>query len=222
MRAKLKALLLFALSVFCAVGLTGCDLLSSIDADEYAKNTLDAVYRGETAQYLQTNENALLEDVAKAHADNVQAELDYFVTDYLGLAVCSAENEQRLEELYEKIYRSAKYEVAEAVKAESGYTIEVTVYPIDLFEQAYDEMASFSEYFFSAKNLAALGEITDEAKEDTFLSGILDILLPRTDAIGYNDPETITLAVVKDENGLYTIDRETLGQFDKLLISYDY
>ncbi len=45
------------------------------------------------------------------------------------------------------IYQAAKYDVSESYKENGDYYVDVTIYPLDILSQSYDEILSYIEAF---------------------------------------------------------------------------
>ena len=99
--------------------------------------------------------------------------------------------------------------------------MQLTVYPIDIFQKVNDED---SEAFLAdMQGRAAAGEfvnMTDDEYEVVWAQAIIDMVSARIDSIGYLDPQTISVQVVKGEDNVYVIDDSDFNRIDSLIISY--
>ena len=70
---------------------------------------------------------------------------------------------------------------------------------------------------------AAAGEfvnMTDDEYEVVWAQAIIDMVSARIDSIGYLDPQTISVQVVKGEDNVYVIDDSDFNRIDSLIIAY--
>ena len=99
--------------------------------------------------------------------------------------------------------------------------MQLTVYPIDIFQKVNDED---SEAFLAdMQERADAGEfvnMTDDEYEVVWAQAIIDMVSARIDSIGYLDPQTISVQVVKDEDNVYVIDDSDFNRIDSLIIAY--
>lgn len=99
--------------------------------------------------------------------------------------------------------------------------MQLTVYPIDIFQKVNDED---SEAFLAdMQKRAEAGEfvnMTDDEYEVVWAQAIIDMVSARIDSIGYLDPQTISVQVVKGEDNVYVIDDSDFNRIDSLIISY--
>ena len=99
--------------------------------------------------------------------------------------------------------------------------MQLTVYPIDIFQKVNDED---SEAFLAdMQKRAEAGEfvnMTDDEYEVVWAQAIIDMVSARIGSIGYLDPQTISVQVVKGEDNVYVIDDSDFNRIDSLIISY--
>jgi hypothetical protein len=223
MKLRTKILTLATALITLAAALSGCGLLTQFDASSYVAGIIDATYKGNSEKYLETVADATEEEVQEFYMQNVEAEVAFFAENYLGLTHVSEENQATLIDFYKKVYQNAKYDVKEAVKSEDGYSVEVVVYPINLFEKCYDQMVSFNDSFFGEDNTSNLENLTEEEIQDQFLAGILEICLPYADNIEYDESRSVGVLIKKDpEDDLYYMNDDDMRRIDELVINYNF
>ena len=220
-RGMKKVLALVLGAVMCLGVLTGC---SKFEADALVKGNLDLIYLNTyTAEYLESV-SLTPEEADAQYEDGIAVEVDYFTTYFeINMEYCSADIEQQIVELYHKIYDCSKYEVGEVSKSGDTFLVQLTVYPIDIMEKVYNE--DLEGFLAGWSDAVATGEINpddDAAFETAWAQGVIDMVSARVDSIGYLDGTTISVQVVKDENGYFTIDSNDFARIDSLIISYPY
>ena len=224
----------FLLLAMCAVLLCGCgksnEAESSIgfpqlkkvhggfDAQAYIQGGLDVLYRGEVSEeYL-----ALITDsrgeCLEAYEDNVVSEAENFCsTFYVGE---NKEPDAALVELYRDIFAKSRYEVAEAEKTAEGYTVAVTVYPLDIFRESYEALDKFDREFTQRFADGEFAEVAGDAIEREYLAGMLELLSARVDTAGYLEPVTVTVHLDKGRNGTYTVNPDDIALIHNNILPY--
>ena len=99
--------------------------------------------------------------------------------------------------------------------------MQLTVYPIDIFQKVNDEDAE--AFLADIQERADAGEfvnMTDDEYEVVWAQAIIDMVSARVDSIGYLDPQTISVQVVKGEDNVYVIDDSDFNRIDSLIIAY--
>ena len=62
--------------------------------------------------------------------------------------------------------------------------------------------------------------MTEEELETAWAEGVIGLFKARLDSIDYLEPETISVQIVKDESGVYTISSDDYEKIDSLIIQY--
>lgn len=211
-----------SLALVCIFGLLfgGCSLFGSVseaDIQLLVQGNLDVIYLNQpSAAYLKLVGST--EDEARQdYEDGVWTEVDSAATFFdVALEYCDESVSQRWFDLLCNIYDSAKYQVAQPVKTDDGYTVEVTVEPIDIFKKVIEEdLADAREERWDNQEFS-----TQEELEAAWADLILDLLEARLDSIGYLDAETVTVRVEKDEDSYYTMNSDDFYKVDWYIIYY--
>lgn len=222
MMKKVLALLLGAM--LCLSVLAGCG--SSFDAGNLVQGNLDLIYLNKyTNSYLESV------DMTKDEADNeyesgIAVEVDYFIDYfYLDMDYCDASVEDQIAELYREIYDHSKYEVGEVTKSGDNYLVSLTIYPIDVISKVVEEdWETFcTEWTDEMTEKVNNGEVDAEdsvAIENSWAQGVIALVKSRLDSVGYLNPQTISVQVVSNENGIYSIDSGDFSRIDGLIIAY--
>lgn len=215
-----KALALLLGAMLCLGVLAGCG--SSFSADGLVKGNLDLIYLNQyTDEYLKSVD--LTADEADAEYEaGIAVEVEYFASYFeLVLESCDETIEPQLTEMYHQIYDHSKYEIGGVSKNGDTYLVEVTIYPIDIMQKVLDEDVEGFLADWTARMEAGEIDANDEsALETAWAQGIIDMVTARIATIGYLEPETISVQVVKDADGVYAIADSDFSRIDGLIISY--
>lgn len=207
------------LAVLTLASLFGCESVQ-YDAKGHVQGDLDAQYKKIfSKEYLELLTNTE-EELEAIYEEGITYEAEYLAYYFdMNLAKCSDEIKARLENVCRKMYGEAKYEVGDAVKSNDMYVVSVTVYPIDLIDHIANEHwdAFEKEWTDAYKELA---ELTEDEIEERWADKIVTILEDNVDSIGYLEPETVSVQVVKDDDGLYIISDNDFSRLNTLMIKY--
>ena len=210
---KIKVIAIVLAAVLCMGLLSGC---GSFSATELVKNNLDLIYLN---QY--TDDYLTRVGLDKEQA-GLEVEAEYFANTFdIDLDICGDEIRQQIIDLYRQIYTHSKYEVGSQNRNGDTYLVQLTVYPIDIFQKVNDEDAE--AFLADMQERVDAGEfvnMTDDEYEVVWAQAIIDMVSARIDSIGYLDPQTISVQVVKGEDNVYSIDDSDFNRIDSLIISY--
>lgn len=219
MRATVKKWLTIAVcAALAAALLAGCGL-ASFDPKAHLQGNLDAQYLNKYSdEYLNSVVNTK-EELEKAYDDGLDVEADYFI-EYFGIVIdkCTDSVKTEIKDMYKEIYSHAKYEVGDASKSGDTYLVSLTVYPIDIVQKVVNEdWDAFAEAWQADDTLY---DMTEEEFETAWAEGVIGLFKARLDSIDYLEPETISVQIVKDESGIYTISSNDFQRIDSLIIQY--
>lgn len=216
---KIKIIAIVLAAVLCMGLLSGC---GSFSAADLVKNNLDLVYLNQyTDDYLE-KVGLDKEQAQQQYEDGLDVEVEYFANYFtIELDVCGDEVRQQIADLYRQIYNRSKYEVGEESRSGDTYLVQLTVYPIDIFQKVVDEDSeAFQADMQTRADSGEFDNMTDDEYEVVWAQAIIDLVAARIDSIGYLDPQTISVQVVKDENNVYSIDDSDFNRIDSLIIAY--
>lgn len=216
---KIKVIAIVLAAVLCMGLLSGC---GSFSATELVKNNLDLIYLNQYTDDYLARVGLDKEQADQEYEDGLEVESEYFANTFdIDLDICGDEIRQQIIDLYRQIYTHSKYEVGSQSSNGDTYLVQLTVYPIDIFQKVNDED---SEAFLAdMQERADAGEfvnMTDDEYEVVWAQAIIDMVSARIDSIGYLDPQTISVQVVKGEDNVYVIDDSDFNRIDSLIISY--
>lgn len=200
MKKILSMILFFNLVII----MSGCGT-AAFNASGYVKACLDAAYHEEYNAYVEfvgcTIEEAQsdMNEQAQVAVDIELSSLDIIVTD--------AYKEEYLT-LLKEIEHLTKYEVGQAEKTEDGYSVPVTIYPLDIYEEF---LAGIDEIYQKA---ADAGELSDE----TIFPIMIEFLKECINNVQYKDVTEITIEITEDSEGIWQIPEDEMYAIDDLLL----
>ena len=110
------------------------------------------------------------------------------------------------------------------IRDSDPYLVSVTVYPIDIIQKFLEEdsealMAAWEE----RAGTGEFAEMSDAEFEEAWARMIMDALKARVDNIGYLEPQTISVQVIKErgeEGEYYIISDSDFQRIDEIMIAY--
>lgn len=211
---------LFRLSMLCLICLfsfTGCAKKKSTAYQEYVQNLLDVNYKGIYEGYVKDN-GGNETDAISMHQDCISNLSSQIITHYNLNTNQSVEINETFTSVAEDIYFTANYSVSESYKENDSYYVDVTVYPINILNQSYDEILSYIEGFNEDVSSGIYNNYTKEEYDKVFASGIANILSSYTDEPEYLDAVVIK-ALIEDDGEYYSISSESLAEIDSVIIA---
>ena len=177
---------------------------------QYVKSLIAMNYLGATSDYIAAT-GATATDANSIYEGNISY-LTNNILSYYNLQIDNAPEVRDLyEELAKKVYSKINYTVSPAYKYGSVYLVDVTISPIDLFNQAAPRVKSYIESF---NNDVAAGKYNDyelSAYESEFATGLSAILSEECDSMTYAEPITLTVEIVEEDDTFYLRDRDFLN-----------
>lgn len=212
-----------SLAAVCILSLVlgGCSLFGSplLDAQLLVQGNLDVVYLNQPSEdYLQLV-SSTEEEARQDYEDGIWVEVDaaasYF---YIDLELCDESISQRLYDLLCSIYTYSSYQVGEAAETETGYVVDVTVNPMDIFQKMLEE--DYDDAYEEIWAQQDFTSATEEEYETAWAEFILELLEARLDNIGYLEAVTVSVHVEQNDEGYYAIADEDFSQVDWYILSY--
>lgn len=194
---------------------SGC---ARFDAAAYIQAVLDVSYKNQTESYIELTESSE-EDAEAIFQNNLDATMEEFKTMQLPEKL-----ENNYKTLFENIIKQVKYTVGEAVENEEGnYKVTVTVEPVTLFDDTYEEFQTRAQkYATDITNAVMNGEEipSDEEMQNSVYQIYYEVLKEGVDAgIKYGKPEDLVMHVNKNGKDTYEIPAEDICNLDERLIS---
>lgn len=197
--------------------LVGCN--TDFDAKGYVQGVLDKTYKADYDLYRKMVD-ATEEECEQDYKDGMSAEVDFFLQYYVGGNV-SDDVHNEIAQMYEKIYKKAKYVVEKPTLTEANtYEISIHVSPINVFILAEDKIDSLLEDMQSDENYNIYGKMDEIEFCDTLSRGIIAIINEELPNLSYEDVKTIDTVIKQDADGLFTLNHDDFIKIDSYIIAY--
>lgn len=219
MSIKRKHLVLLAISILCIFSLCGCEDKNEKRYQNYVKGLISINYLGATDEYIQAT-GANLDDANALYQNNLNMLANNILSYYNLTIVDSPELMTSFADLAKNIYSRVNYKVSKAYKIGKDYYIDVTVYPINLFNQTTDEVNAYIEQFNARVANGDYNDYTLSQYETEFSNGLIGILNNGCLNMTYAEPQTVRVAIVVDQNTYYISDHDFLN-IDNAMICTD-
>lgn len=217
---RYSKLMIFGLTATLAMtSITGCMHRKKTTYQTYMQNILDVNYKGDFNGYVDDNEGSK-DDAQTMYNDTIDYLSDQLINHY---SLANADSDQVKEifnETAKTIYSRSKYEVSQAYKNGDDYYVDVTVYPMDILNQAFDDVFAYIED--SNKKIAA-GDFNNTVKEDyetQFAQGVADILQDKSSSMEYRSPVVVSVKIT-DDGDYYCADSSGLSQIDASMLAIE-
>lgn len=214
-----RLMLLGLTTTFTLASLTGCLHRKKTTYQTYMQNILDVNYKGSFDGYVDDNDGS--KDDAQAMYDDTIDYLSVQLINHYSLANADSDEVKNIfNDTAKTIYSQAKYEVSQAYKNGDDYYVDVTVYPMDILNQVFDDVFAYIED--SNKKIAA-GDYNNTGKEDyeaQFAQGVADIIQEKTSNMEYRSPVVISVKITDDGN-YYCADPSGLSQVDASMLAIE-
>ncbi|MGI5894197.1 MAG: hypothetical protein ACOX6P_06335 [Candidatus Merdivicinus sp.] len=225
-----KKIMAFCASAIILMGvLSGCNPISLIlsqgfDASKYVKGILDSTYLGEYTDYMETT-NATEEEAAAGYESGLEVEAEVFANyfgfwDYFTSEEMDSQLRTDIINFYREVYSHSSYQVKEASKTDSGYTVEVTIQPINIFSDAAEELNAYLDEVQTGLDAGLFDEVSDADFYREYAAGILDICKKYAENPTFAEDITLAILVTKDSDGLYGISDTDFQNLDTEIIAY--
>lgn len=222
MKKKLVLLLVLVMTVSMLGACSSYSDRNAMDYGAYVQSLLDLDYKGITDKYLE------LVDDTKENAESFYGTtMQYWMYQLADLYQVYVDGDEGLYNdmlaLTESIFAKVKYEVADAVKTDDYYTVEVTLYPMLFTEMTRDEVQAYQDQF---NTQAANGEFGDYGNNDAdtlrgeieYGNQVISILEKYVSQIEYDKAVSKIVKITKDEDGLYGISDEDYADLEGYLL----
>ena len=215
-----------------ALGLMACIMLfslagcsSSFDASKHVKGNLDAIYLGIFDEEYVDSIVDTLEECQASYEEGLSYEAQFFMQySDMDETLLSDETKQEIVDLYRDIYSHSKYDVGDATESNGTYLVSVTIHPMDIIQKFLEEDNEALMTTWEERGAAGeFEEMSDAEFEEAWARLIIDAVKARLDNIGYLDPETISVQVVKEEGDdgeYYIISDSDFQRIDEVMIAY--
>ena len=201
----------------CLLSLTGCGQKKKTAYQNYVKNLLDVNYKGDYSNYVKENKGNETDALAM-YQECLSNLSNQLITHYNLNTNQSVDVNETFADVAASIYQAAKYDVSESYKENGDYYVDVTIYPLDILNQSYDEILSYIEAFNKDVADGVYNDVTKEVYNEKFASGIASILSANAENPEYKDAVVIK-ALITDDGEYYSISADSLKEIDKAIIA---
>lgn len=210
-----KKMLALMLALVTTLSLSGCSLFAQFDAAGYTQAVLDAATKAEFDKYIELT-NSSTED-AQAEYDEV---LESFLAEFEAVSI-SDELLANYKQLFVDLLAKTKYTVGEAEKDGKNFLVPLTIEPLIIYEgfnaEVEEATAAFQEEVMAEYNESGEMPSEDEIYERSFQL-IYDIMSARLASATYGEPQTITVTVSQNSDGLWGISDSDYKNMVSLLV----
>lgn len=217
---RFSKLIILGLAVMTvAASLSGCAHRKKTAYQTYMQNVLDVNYKGDFDGFTGDNDGSK-EDAAAMYSDATTYLAHQLMNHYSLSNAASEDVEVIFEEVARTIYSKSKYEVSQAYKSGDEYMVDVTVYPMNILNQSFDEIFSYIDEYNKKVSDGAYEDTSKEDYEKEFAQGIADILKSNADGMEYLNPVVVSVAIV-DDGEYYTADSSGLSEVDASMLAIE-
>ena len=208
MKHHSKLVILGLAATLVMTSLTGCLHRKKTTYQTYMQNILDVNYKGSFDGYVKDNDGSIdyLAGQLINHYSLNNAETD--------------EVDAIFDETAKVIYSKAKYEVSRAYKSGSDYYVDVTVYPMDILNQAFDDVFAYIDDYNKKISAGDFNNTTKEDYEKEFAQGVSDILQNKAADMDYRSPVVVSVKMT-DDGDYYCADPAGLSQVDASMLAIE-
>lgn len=206
-RKKTRRFLALTLSIIFTFSLAGCGKKDTKQYQTYVKSLIAINYLGATKDYINAT-GASEEDANALYDANVDMLARNLLT-YYGINISDVPDlKQDYLDLARSIYSKVNYSVSKSYKEGSAYYVDVTIYPIDLFNQTADEITSYIEQFDAAVRNGDYNDTSLIDYETSFSNGMVRILNEGCLSMTYAEPVVVTVKIIEDGDIYYISDSD--------------
>lgn len=219
MRVFRRSIVLCLVFLFALCSLCGCGGKKKTVYQLYVQNLLDVNYKGIYSNYIKEN-GGQEADAENMHRDCINQLAEQLISHYSINNTQALKLKERFLEIAELIYSQTKYTVSESYHEGRDYFVDVTIYPINVLDQSYDDIIAYIEQFNADVDAGVYNNHTMEQYEETFAMGLADILEENANNMEYQDPVTIKVTII-DDGKYYSISSEDLISIDSQMIAVE-
>ena len=205
---KKKFSLIITMAACFSMLLGGCGKKLTVeDAPAYVQSALDACYKGEFEVYMDFT-NSTEEEAKELYESGLDANMEASGINDINV---SQDLKDQYRQLFAGLLGISKYTVGEAKEDGEGFTVEVSVEPFIMFDTLQDDL-------IAALSNSGLSEDATEDEINAFVyQQMYDLMSAKLNDPTYGDPQTVTVHIQPDEDGIQTINEDDLVQIDTVL-----
>lgn len=219
MNKKMKFSAFTLILVIIVSLLAGCAHKKKTAYQTYIQNLLDVNYKGDFDNYIKES-GGKETDAVSMHGECIAYLANQLISHYSLDNAKSVTINDTYQKLAEEIYSHAKYEVSESYREGSDYYVDIKIYPINILNQAYNDVFNYIDTFNKNVSSGTYNNYTKEDYEEVFAQGIADILKSKAGNIEYAEPVTVSVKMI-DDGEYYYIDKDDLAKLDAAMLSLE-
>lgn len=219
MKHHSKLVILGLAATLVMTSLTGCLHRKKTAYQTYMQNVLDVNYKGSFDGYVKDNDGSE-EDASAIYSDSIDYLAGQLINHYSLNNAETDEVDAIFDETAKVIYSKAKYEVSRAYKSGSDYYVDVTVYPMDILNQAFDDVFAYIDDYNKKISAGDFNNTTKEDYEKEFAQGVSDILQNKAADMDYRSPVVVSVKIT-DDGDYYCADPAGLSQVDASMLAIE-
>lgn len=211
MKTILKRNVSLVMAVLMSLALlAGCGMKPE-DAKAYVQSTLDAGYKASFDEYVKITDSTK-EEAQKLFDNNIDT-----VTNSLGFSALGAteETNDKYRELLKEIFSKAKYTVGDAKETDDGFEVEVKAEPMQIFSGIEEELVAKLQEEVTKSG----GDIKEDEINQLAIDMMYDLLTEKIASVEYGEPQSVTVHVTKNSDGVWNITESDLQAVDAALFS---
>ena len=213
---KKSKLILVFLAVMCIFAFSACG--AAFDPVAYVQGNFDAVFHGNiTEEFIDTLDDVDSVEEYREEYDELLETTSNGILTGMGLSDATEILKDDTRAMFRNVMGATKYEVSsECVEYEDGsYDVEVTVYPL----LTYMDVCSDAD---GSVNAAAEARVTGDMTYEQIMTVVVEEMIAEINTElanpTYGDPQTFTVHVYQDEDGLYTVDENDIAEITAALL----
>ena len=208
------------ISILLVTLLNGCSTISLLtqgefDASGYVQGIMDASYKGEFEKYIKLTQDT--EENAKTAYEAVMETKAEGLANYTAVTL-NDEMKAKFIEFSKQIYQKAKYEVSDAKKTDKGFTVDIIISPMLILQSISNEGKNYVADFNEKNANGDFAELSDDEFAEEYGKGIIQVFENSIPTIQYDEPVTITVNVILQEDKVYTMKAEEFTKIDSVIL----
>ncbi len=229
---NMKKFIAIALALCTLLSFVSCGLLTGFDAKGLVQGNLDSIFLNKHSSEYLKRVDLTEEDAQKEYRQGLEIEAQYFAS-YWGIVEedfgevyedLDEALKNDIVELLDDIYSHTKYELGDVTSSSDRYTVEVTVYPIDIYEKAIDAIENYMPYNawldkYENVDTAGLSASEYAAYTTEYGNAIVGLVRTQLNNIGYKDAKSFAIRVERVDE-VWGINQEDFDMFDSYVIYY--
>lgn len=220
----LKKIATILSALLMLLGLAACSGNQPFGAADLLQTNLDIIYRGSHTAETLSQCGITAEEADAMYQNSLKTEISYFCKYFdIDEALLSEETQNRMYDMYTKIYGKVQYTVGEATQTADGYIVELSIRPLlimqDFLAEDADTIMNNWQQRMDAGNFDLM---TDTEREEAWADGIISAVAARAESsnAGYDAQTLSAIHITQDADGYFAISDEDMATIDRLLIAY--